>query len=93
MPVSVYGLEGSTGSDFFNTLPCGLKSGKRPPVVMTTPCPLFWASTDDTSTISSVLILQCIAMRPQLYVAVINIVKHAVQQVSFLNYHLATSTL
>ena len=92
MPVSVYGSEGSTGSDFFNTLPCGLKSGKRPPV-MTTPCPLFWAWTDDTGVICNVLMLRYIAMRPQLYGAVINIVKHAVQQVSFLNYHLATSTL
>ena len=64
MSVSVYGLGGSTGFDFLNPLPVFIKFDDS--------IFLFWAWTDDSDIISSVLMTWCIAMRPQLHGAVIN---------------------
>ena len=59
--VSVCGLGGSTGFDFLNPLP-----------IFDYSIFLFWAWTDGSGIISSVLMQWCIAMRPQLHGAVMN---------------------
>ena len=65
----VYGLEGrtgfdllggSTGSNLLNPLPAFIQFDDS----------MFWA--DDTGIVCSVIMLWCIAIRPQLYGAVIN---------------------
>ena len=74
MSVSVYGLGGSIGFDLL-----GGCTGSNPLsrylfflYNLMTPCFLFGAWTGDTSIICNVLMLRCIAMRPQLYGTVIN---------------------
>ena len=73
MSVSVYCLGGSTGFDLLaGSTSSNLLNRYLFYIYLMTPYFLFGAWTGNTSIIGNVLMLRCIAMRPQFYGNVIN---------------------